>query len=145
MNLTNISIQEVTIEDIPEMIALWKETANICFSDEVHYPETLSRYLKRNPGLSFVARDGRDSRIIGTLLAGTDGMYGTFRHVVVSEEYRGTGIIDELFHASYSGFASYEISEFFLYVLDCNEIGIKAFVKRGWSAVSGVDMFHKKI
>ena len=53
-------------------------------------PEPLRGFLKRNPGLSLVAREG--SRLIGAVLCGHDGRRGFLYHLAVVPEYRKRGV-----------------------------------------------------
>ena len=60
-----ILIQEMTIEDYQDVRNLWEQTEGIETAD-TDSREGLSRFLERNPGLSFVARDGEN--IVGVVL-----------------------------------------------------------------------------
>ncbi|MGH8017201.1 MAG: GNAT family N-acetyltransferase [Opitutaceae bacterium] len=54
----------------------------------------MSRYLRRNPGLSFVAEV--DGQIVGYAMAGDDGRRGYLQHVAVDVAYRRRGIAQTL-------------------------------------------------
>src|SRR5262245_20023170 len=50
----------------------------------------VERYLKLNPGRSFVARSG--GRMVGAVLAGHDGRRGILNHLAVAADCRRLGI-----------------------------------------------------
>jgi ribosomal protein S18 acetylase RimI-like enzyme len=54
-------------------------------------PPSLVRYLKRNPGCSFVAVDD-SGKLVGVSLAGHDGRRGYLHHVAVSPAIRKQGL-----------------------------------------------------
>jgi ribosomal protein S18 acetylase RimI-like enzyme len=58
---------------------------------EADSPEALSRYLKRNPGCSFVVLNAQ-SELVGVSLAGHDGRRGYLHHVAVSPTVRKQGL-----------------------------------------------------
>ena len=79
-----ILIQEMTIEDYQDVRNLWEQTEGIETAD-TDSREGLSRFLERNPGLSFVARDGEN--IVGVVLCGHDGRIGIRKwHLFVFED-----------------------------------------------------------
>ncbi len=141
MTSPNYTITEMITTDIPELLKIWDVTPNICYSQEYDYDQVVARYLERNPGMSFIARDNVTGKIIGTILAGTDGMYGTIRHAVVLPPFQRQGIMMSLTEAAMSGLKKYNIHEAFLYVLDGNISGISYYEKRGWQKVKGVNTY----
>lgn len=81
-------------EDIPAALALWQGLPGIGLRD-ADSPESLAKYLRRNPGCSFVARTDTGD-LAGVALAGHDGRRGYFHHVAVAEVYRQKGLGREL-------------------------------------------------
>ena len=75
--------------DYEEAMALWRATEGLTLRDVDSHQAVLA-YLARNPGLSFVARDAR--KIVGAVLAGTDGRRGYLQHLAVAYPYRGKGL-----------------------------------------------------
>jgi len=69
----SVLIQEMTIQDYDEVRALWEESDGIEISD-ADSRDGIARFLERNAGLSFVARDGNE--LIGAVLCGHDGRRG---------------------------------------------------------------------
>jgi ribosomal protein S18 acetylase RimI-like enzyme len=75
--------------DYDEVMALWGATEGLTLR-EADSREAIVRYLERNPGLSFVARDAE--HLVGAVLAGTDGRRGYLQHLAVAPSHRGLGV-----------------------------------------------------
>ncbi|AMV24920.1 Acetyltransferase YpeA [Gemmata sp. SH-PL17] len=89
-----VALRPMTEEDIPAALALWQGLAGIGLRDADN-PAALAKYLRRNPGCSFVALD-KAGTLIGVSLAGHDGRRGYLHHVAVSESHRKQGLGREL-------------------------------------------------
>ena len=76
-------------QDYEQVMALWQATEGITLR-EADSREAILAYVARNPGLSFVARDG--DVLAGAVLAGTDGRRGYLQHLAVAPAYRGRGV-----------------------------------------------------
>jgi ribosomal protein S18 acetylase RimI-like enzyme len=85
-----ITIRPMVEEDIPAALALWQGLPGIGLRDADN-PASLARYLRRNPGCSFVAH-AKSGEMVGVSLAGHDGRRGYLHHVAVSESVRLQGI-----------------------------------------------------
>jgi putative acetyltransferase len=83
------TVSEMTIEEYDQVLALWKSSPAIILS-KVDTRDCLDRFLNRNIGLSFVAKD--DGKCIGAVLCSHDGRMGYLSHLVVSEDRRREGI-----------------------------------------------------
>lgn len=81
-----VKIREMVTADYDSVIALWCKTEGMSIRD-ADSKESIASYLKRNPGLSFVAES--DKEIVGAVLVGTDGRRGYLQHLAVSTECRG--------------------------------------------------------
>ena len=88
-----ISIRPMTMDDYDAVIRLMKATPGVSFRD-ADSREATTRYLERNPGLSFVAES--DGRLVGCVMCGHDGRRGYLQHLVVASERRRQGIANEL-------------------------------------------------
>jgi ribosomal protein S18 acetylase RimI-like enzyme len=85
-----VTIRPMVEEDIPAALRLWQGLPGIGLRDADN-PVSLARYLKRNPGCSFVAL-AENGELIGVSLAGHDGRRGYLHHVAVSDAHRLQGI-----------------------------------------------------
>jgi ribosomal protein S18 acetylase RimI-like enzyme len=77
-------------EDIPAALALWQGLDGIGLRD-ADSPPALARYLRRNPGTSFVAVS-ETGEAVGVSLAGHDGRRGYLHHVAVAKSYQRRGL-----------------------------------------------------
>ena len=82
-------IQEMSIQDYDEVRALWQESEGIELS-EVDSRKDIARFLERNPGLSFVARE--NELIVGAVLCSHDGRRGYIDQLAVRKSHRRQGI-----------------------------------------------------
>src|SRR5215471_7566390 len=79
-------IREMTSEDYDQAYRLWTECKGLCIGDD-DARDRIELYLRRNPGLCFVALSEGD--LVGTILCGHDGRRGILRHLAVKQEHRG--------------------------------------------------------
>ena len=84
-----INYRLMTINDYEQAYDLWVKCGN-GLNDKDDSKEGIEKYLKRNPGTSFVATC--DDMVIGVLLCGHDGRRGIIQHACVSPDYRRYGI-----------------------------------------------------
>jgi len=125
----DIRLAAMTPADYDEVEALWKASPGVGL-----YPGDdragIERFLRRNPGLSFVARDGRN--VVGAVLCGHDGRRGYVTHLAVDAVCRGEGLGTRLIEQCLDALASAGIEKVHLFVFKDNR-GARAFWKRiGW-------------
>lgn len=125
-----MTITEFTLDHYDNIIALWRDTPGICIRED-DSREATSRYLTRNPGLSFVALD-ENHRVIGSALCGHDGRRGYLQHVAVDPSFRNRGIAQSLVNRCLSALAAEGISKAHLAVLAGNAPAIDYWTHRGW-------------
>lgn len=90
-------VRVMTEKDIQAVIDMWYSTPNMALNNVDDTPEGVARFLRRNPGLSFVAEE--QGAIVGVILGGHDGRRGYIYHASVLPEYRSRGIGSELAQA----------------------------------------------
>jgi len=134
-------IEAFTMGDYDEALALWKATPGMGLSgaDE---RESLSAFLERNPGLSFVARS--EGKLVGTALCGTDGRRGFLYHLAVRPDLRGRGLGGELARSCLSALAARGVGKCHLFVLADNAIGAAFWKKEGWKLRDDLLTFSKE-
>jgi ribosomal protein S18 acetylase RimI-like enzyme len=110
-------IRSMTLRDYPQVRRIWKETEGLCVIAE-DSRAGISVYLRRNPGLCFVATSA--GRVVGTVLCGHDGRRGILRHLAVVRAQRGRGIARALVAASLAGLRRQGVRRCDLYVEDGN-------------------------
>ncbi len=129
MKEMQIQFAPMTMLDVPDSLILWKKTEGICLR-EADSPQALTQFLERNPGHSFVARDG--SILAGVALAGHDGRRGCLYHVAVAAHYRRCGIGTKLVANCLTSLENSGIRKCHLLVLKENVTGREFWAKLGW-------------
>ena len=124
-------IAEMSIADYEEVYALWAATQGIGLSaaDE---RDAITRYLARNPGMSFVARD-EQGRLAGAVLCGHDGRRGFLHHLAVRPDCRGHGTGRALAERCLAALSKEGITKCHLFVYGANQGGRAFWEKIGWN------------
>lgn len=138
----DVTIHEMNIEDYPEIYQLWQ------MSDHLGLGKSDSRYaieafLKRNPGMSYVAWKG--DQIVGTVLCGHDGRRGYIHHLMVHPDYRRRGIGQSLVSRCMYALTRIGIQKCHLFVYEDNEGGIKFWESLGWKKRVELNMMSQEI
>ena len=124
-----VTIREMTLGDFERVIALMQQTPGIAVRD-ADSREAIGRYLRRNPGLSFVAEASGD--LIGCIMAGHDGRRGYLQHLVVAAGHRNKGIATRLIDASLDKLEAAGIFKSHIEVFAANSSAIEFWEKIGW-------------
>jgi ribosomal protein S18 acetylase RimI-like enzyme len=122
-------IREFISADYDEAMALWSQTEGLTLR-EVDSREAIARYLDRNPGLSFVARD--EGHLVGAVLAGTDGRRGYLQHLAVARSHRGRGLGRDLADRSVQALWSLGIRKCHIMVREENVQARAFWMHLGW-------------
>src|SRR4051812_31651075 len=127
-----MKIRPMELADYPAVLALWQATEGLTLRDADDSEEAIARYLKRNPGLSFVAED--EAGLIGAVLCGHDGRRGLLHHLAVAASHRGQGIGGALVERCLEGLRAEGISKCHLFVKAENLNGLSF-----WRHLGGQD------
>jgi len=84
-----IEIRVFRAEDHAQAWSLWASSEGVGLSSADSF-ENVSRFLERNPALSYVAVDGQT--VVATILCGHDGRRGLIHHLAVAPAYRRNGL-----------------------------------------------------
>jgi len=125
----NLNVRKMTPDDYQEVRAIWELTPGMKL-EQADSEEGVTRYLSRNPSLSYVAEVG--DKIIGTVLCGEDGRRGYLQHLCVIEEFRGQGIGKKLLETAIQQFKLLELHEIRIFVFKDNDLGNKFWGDLGW-------------
>jgi len=125
-----IEIAPFDPRDYDEVMALWSQTEGLTLRD-ADSREAITRYLGRNPNLSFVARD--QGRLIGAVLAGTDGRRGYLQHLAVAPSHRGQGLGRVLAERAVAALRPLGIEKCHLMVRQENAPARAFWERLGWS------------
>ena len=115
--------------DYDEVMALWSATEGLTLR-EADSREAIVRYLERNPGLSFVARD--EGHLVGAVLAGTDGRRGYLQHLAVAPSHRGRGVGRTLAQRAVEALRSLGVAKCHLMVRQENAAARAFWEHLGW-------------
>jgi len=124
-----IEIVKMTPTDYDETVALWEACEGVCLGDS-DGREPITDYLRRNPGLSFIARDG--GTLVGAVLCGTDGRGGYLRHLAVAESHRGSGLGRKMVDHCLAALREAGVGWCQVVVLTDNEAGREFWQRAGW-------------
>lgn len=125
-----VTLRPMLEEDIPAALALWQGLPGIGLRD-ADSPPALTRYLRRNPGTSFVAVS--DGELVGVSLAGHDGRRGLLHHVAVASRWQKKGIGRRLVEACLYALKGQGIEKVILFVKADNAAGKEFWKRIGWS------------
>jgi ribosomal protein S18 acetylase RimI-like enzyme len=123
--------------DYEQVMALWQATEGITLR-EADAREAILAYVARNPGLSFVARDG--DVLAGAVLAGTDGRRGYLQHLAVAPPYRGRGVGRALAERVIEALRVAGISKCHLMVRQENERAKTFWAHLGWTVREDISL-----
>lgn len=119
--MKGITIRPMVIEDYEAVYRLWISTPGMGLNTVDDSRDGIARYLRRNPGLSFVAMDGKE--LAGVILCGHDGRRGIIHHTAVRPELRRRGIGKALADAAAEALRREGIAKAWLVVFRKNEAG----------------------
>jgi ribosomal protein S18 acetylase RimI-like enzyme len=128
--MSNIRIHEMVITDYEEAYKLWQESVGLELS-AADSKESIARFLERNPGLSFVARDG--DLLVGAVLCGHDGRRGYIDQLAVRPSHRQQGLGRNLVARCLYNLIQTGIRKWHLFVLEDNDAAIAFWDKLGWA------------
>ena len=138
----NIEITEFSMSNYEEATAFWASIPEVGL-DDADSISSMEAFLKRNPGLSFVAKHGKD--LIGAVLCGHDGRRGYLHHLAVSPDYRGKGIGKRLVYECLSALSRHGISRCNIFIYSHNEKGKEFWEKTGWTNYDGLEIMYRSV
>lgn len=138
-----MKIRVMDLSDYEKVYALWMSCKNMGFNNLDDSKEGIEKFLKRNPGTSFVAVE--DDAVIGIVLAGHDGRRGYIYHMSVAENYRKQGIGTRLIGRCEEALKKEGINKAALLVFNRNEVGNAFWEKQGFSAREDIAYRNKAL
>ena len=140
--MNSFRIQKMTARDCPAVLAFWRDIRGIGLDDDCDSPAGLRRYLKRNPGLSFVACDG-DS-IVGAVLWATTAAAATCTTSPWRRTHRKRGIGKALVARCFQALAKQHISKCNIFLFRSNAAGRAFWQHNGWNLCRDLSILQKK-
>jgi ribosomal protein S18 acetylase RimI-like enzyme len=135
-----VEILQFDSSDYDEVMALWQRTEGLTLRD-ADSRAAVTRYLVHNPGLSFVARDG--GRVVGAVLAGTDGRRGYLQHLAVAPTHRRQGLGTNLANRVLTALRARGIAKCHLFIRCENRQGRQFWESLGWTARDDVTLMSQ--
>jgi putative acetyltransferase len=125
-----IVVRPFRMDDYDAVFALWRrcEGVGLGASDT---RAAIAAYLRRNPGLSFVAQ--MKGRIVGTVLCGHDGRRGYLHHLAVSKRCRRAGLGRRLVDICLERLRRIDIHKCNIFVFADNVEGMTFWIRTGWT------------
>ena len=140
--MDSCEITAMSASDYDEVFALWEKSEGIGLSG-ADSRESIGRYLKRNPGLSFVARDG--GKLVGAVLCGHDGRRGYLHHLAVKPSHRRQGIGEALVARCLVGLRAAGIGKCHLFIFHENIEGQAFWRSVDWKDRADIKVMSKTI
>lgn len=100
--------------DIASCLAFWRDTEGLVIRDDSDQPETIERFLHRNPGLSLIAEEAGE--IVAAVLCGHDGRCAHLYHLAVQADRRRSGCASALMEAVWAALRAEGITHCQAYV-----------------------------
>ncbi|HET6455166.1 MAG TPA: GNAT family N-acetyltransferase [Armatimonadota bacterium] len=135
-----MKIAEMKIDDYDEVHALWGRCEGVGL-DPDDTRENIARYLDRNPGLSFIARNGE--KLVGAVLCGHDGRRGYLHHLAVDHDCRRGGIGKTLVAQCIARLKATGIPKCNIFVFDENDPALAFWEADGWVGRSDLRLLQK--
>ncbi|MCD5976496.1 GNAT family N-acetyltransferase [Pseudomonas quasicaspiana] len=132
------TIRTMTMDDYDAVIALMSSTPGVSVRDADSRDST-SRYLQRNPGMSFVAEV--DSVLVGCVMCGHDGRRGYLQHLLVLDNYRRQGIANQLVERCLASLEREGIFKCHIDVFKTNHTAADYWVRQGWQLRTDIDRY----
>ena len=128
--MNDITIENMSMDHYDEVYALWSEAKGVYISDS-DSQKNIRKYLKRNPGMSFVAKS--KGAIAGAVLCGHDGRRGHIYHLAVALSFRRQGIAKMLLNHCLYALRQKGISMCRAITMGDNKEGQEFWKAMGWS------------
>ena len=136
------TIKPMTLADYDEVFALWQKTDGVGLN-ESDTRKAIAAYLKRNPGMSLIARDGRS--LIAAVLCGHDGRRGYLHHLAVSPTYRRKGLGTKLVSKCLARLKRLRITKCSIFLYNDNAGGEQFWQSSGWKKRADVCLVQKDL
>ena len=124
-----ITISPMAPTDYDAVYALWKSVPGIGLS-AADSREAIERYLERNPGMSFVAKD--ENKLVGAVLCGHDGRRGYLHHLAVDPNCQRQGIGQRLANTCLEALKTAGIDRCHIFVYGDNITGLAFWQAGDW-------------
>ena len=132
----------MTAYDYGAVVSLWRGIPGIGLDDDSDSRPGITRYLKRNPGLSFVAL--AQGAIVGAVLSGHDGRRGYLHHLAVAATHRKLGIGKALTLRCLRALEKQGVPKCNIFLFRSNAKGRSFWKHNGWNLRPDLSVLQKK-
>jgi len=133
-----MKFREMELSDYEGVTLLWQNSDGVKLRD-ADSVTGIEKYLKRNPGLSFIAEENNE--IVATVMGGHDGKRGYIQHLSVKEELRNLGIATRLVSSCISALKNEGIIKSHIHILTDNELAKDYWSNRGWKKRNDIEVY----
>lgn len=137
-----IRIEPFSIAHYDEVYDLWQRCPGVGLSS-ADARENIAAYLERNPGMSFLARDGQN--VVGAILSGHDGRRGYIHHLAVDENFRHQGAGTRLVDRCLTALEAAGIQKCHLFIFHENQDGIAFWEVNAWTLRQDIKVMSRHI
>lgn len=125
----SITLRPMRLSDYDAVYALWQNSEGIGLS-AADDRDAIRHYLRRNPGMSFVAISG--NTLVGAVICGHDGRRGYLNHLAIDTSFRRKAIGARLVRACMSALKKAGIDRCHIFVYHENSGGKDFWQSQGW-------------
>lgn len=126
-----MEIVKMTNEYYFDVYELWLSCRGMGLNNLDDSEQGINKFLQRNPDTCFVAL--QDEKVVGVIMAGSDGRRGYIYHTAVNPQYRKRGIATALVDAVMDAMKNIGINKVALVVFEHNESGNKFWERLGFT------------
>lgn len=126
-----MKIAKMTNEYYSDVYELWLSCKGMGLNNLDDSEQGINRFLERNPDTCFAAVE--DGKVIGVIMAGSDGRRGYIYHTAVNPQYRKRGIATALVETVMQAMKNIGINKVALVVFEHNEGGNKFWERLGFT------------
>lgn len=126
-----MEIVKMTNEYYSDVYELWLSCRGMGLNNLDDSEQGINKFLQRNPDTCFVAL--QDEKVVGVIMAGSDGRRGYIYHAAVNSLYRKRGIATALVETVMQAMKNIGINKVALVVFEHNEGGNKFWERLGFT------------
>jgi putative acetyltransferase len=132
----------MSIADYEEVLRLWQSAEGVGLNESDTRP-AIAAYLRRNPRMSFVARNG--NALIGAVLCGHDGRRGYLHHLAVAPPARRQGIGTKMVNRCLAELKRLGILKCNIFLYADNDDGDRFWQSAGWKKRQDLCLVQKNL
>ena len=136
------TIKPMTLADYHEVLHLWQNSEGVGLSESDTRAQ-IGSFLRRNRGLSFIARDGAE--LVGAILCGHDGRRGCLYHLAIAPSHRRNGLGTKLVTRCLAELKKAGILKCNIFVYANNAKGERFWKRNGWKKRSDLRMAQRNV